>query len=146
MNKEFIPYKEAASLKRLGFDVVCFAYYENQDKNLVIKYDNTPLTKEQQKRPGLYEIDNRNSVLPQWTTAAPLFQQTFHWFRDLYQIDGWICPDYSGKVKRKNAVVYCWNIDMANYNENKGGFHTYAKSELACLRKLIEIIKSKKII
>ncbi|PCI28437.1 hypothetical protein COB55_03890 [Candidatus Wolfebacteria bacterium] len=72
MEKEFIQYTQAKQLKKLGFDEPCFGHYENQSKILVINYNNTPLTKEQQKRPLLYKMEHKNSKLPQWAIAAPI--------------------------------------------------------------------------
>jgi hypothetical protein len=36
-------------MKALGFKKSCLAYYESQDKNLVINFNNLPLTEEQKK-------------------------------------------------------------------------------------------------
>lgn len=63
---------------------------------------------------------------------APLYQQAFRWFRDeynlIYNID--------------HSLRYAWSykiyvIDFDWVNE----FKTYEKAELACLKKLIEIVK-----
>lgn len=51
MEDEFIPYAEALALKELGFDKKCFGCYEKDIEYLIINYTNTPLTKEQKKRP-----------------------------------------------------------------------------------------------
>jgi len=134
MNKEFVLPEEAVALKQLGFDEKSYGWYMDfKNPNLQIHTEE-----------GKAFLHNTHKLLsPLNRTSAPLYQQAFRWFRKNHQIDGWVCPDYSGKVKRKNVVVYCYNVDMANHNETKGGFHTYEKAELACLKKLIEIVKNK---
>ena len=137
MEKEFVPYELSLKLKELGFDSPCFGYYESQDKNLVINYSNIPLTEEQEKRKGLYLIDNRNSVLPQWAVCAPTFSQAFEWFREKYNLHISICHSVNGKFD-------CWTND-GNLLENGKycDFNTYEEAELECLKKLIEIVENK---
>jgi hypothetical protein len=135
LEKEFVLFDEASALKKIGFDNPCFGYYENQDKNLVISYDNTPLTEEQNKRPGLYKIDHRNSVLPQWATAAPTYSQALKWFRDKYAICYYIKTEYPADYglyihNRKEGAEEGYDCFM---------YDTYEEAELACIKKLIEL-------
>ena len=58
----------------------------------------------------------------------PLFQQTFRWFREKYKM-------YYVIVK---AESWFYTINGCNTQE---GFNTYEEAELACLNKLIEIVK-----
>ena len=66
----------------------------------------------------------------------PTFSQVFRFFRDKHNLDSWIyCSDESKGyfaiiLKRKRFV---------SYHEN---FDTYEEAELACLNKLIEIVKN----
>ena len=143
MNKEFIPYQQALELKELGFDEPCFGYYENQDKKLVIHYNNLPLTEGQQKRPNLFKIDNRNSVLSQWATAVPTYSQAFRWFRDKKLADGSV----SRHGEADGGYSYRWDIlyEYGVYEERhfKLGYKTYEEAELSCLKEMIEIVKQK---
>ena len=87
MEKLFIPFELAVKLKEKGFDEPCFGYHENNTLDpecpkLIINFNNTALSEEQSKRPGLYRVDNRNSCLAQWAIAAPTYQQVIDWFRD----------------------------------------------------------------
>jgi hypothetical protein len=140
LQKEFIPYELALKMKQLAFDEPCFGYFESQDKNLVINYNNKPLTEEQQKRPGLYTTDNRNGSLPQWAVAAPLYQQAFRWFREKY---GMLCsiefvePEYSGEYGYK-MYYKPGHLHIDHWGK---GFKTYEEAELACLEKLLEIVE-----
>lgn len=138
MEKEFIPYQQALELKELGFNEDCFGYYEKESKNLVINYNNTPLTKLQEVRPTLYIIDNTNNVLPQWAVSAPLYQQVFKWFREKYGLFSNI-QEYNKDGSliievRKNKIEVLKK--MTNFDVNE-----YEKAELECINKLIEIVK-----
>jgi hypothetical protein len=57
--------------------------------------------------------------------SAPLYQQAFRWFREKYGLHHNISNDKFG------------------YYTNEGKFDTYEQAELACLRKLIEIVKQR---
>jgi hypothetical protein len=61
-------------------------------------------------------------------TIAPLYQQAFRWFREKYTLNYVI-------VK---AESWFYTINGCNTQE---GFNTYEEAELACLQKLIEIVK-----
>jgi hypothetical protein len=141
MEKAFIFYELALRMKEIGFNEPCFAYYENQDKNLVINFNNLPLTEEQKKRPGLYNIDNRNDVLPQWATSAPTFSQAIGWFRKKHKLFGYV-------MDLEDECFY-WGISELFSGEtledtSEGPyFNLYEEAELECLKKLIELIESK---
>jgi hypothetical protein len=126
MNKEFIPYEQALALKKLGFDEPCFAYY-NIDPQL--------------KTPAF------NIVKPfehEWCLPAPLYQQAFRWFRNKYGYLHHITyfdpykaqtpgnADYQGFVLFPHGEIH--KLPEMSYD-------TYEEAELACLKKLIEIVK-----
>lgn len=130
--KEFVPYQESLELKGLGFDEYCMGacYYEFKDRGNTHVLLRTP-----------DEYDSKSGV------DAPLFQQAFRWFRDKYNIDAWVQPFTSIK---SNGEMYLpdesysfyifkdglWVDDKVNFVEPK-------EAELACLRKLIQIVKEK---
>lgn len=59
------------------------------------------------------------------------------WFREKYYLDSWVyCSD--GSKGYFAIIVSCKRLVF--YNENK---NTYEEVELECLKKLIEIVKSK---
>lgn len=137
MEREFIPYEQALALKELKFDESCFGYFEAQNKLLVIDFNNKSLTEKQQKRPGLYLIDNCNSTLPQWAVSAPLYQQVFRWFREKYKLEVMIKSWIEG-----GKLVYLLSINGLGNNstyKNKLNTTTYEEAEFACLKTLIEI-------
>ena len=135
MDKEFIPYKQALALKELGFDEPCIGWYNpqvNYKKVTTDKYWAFHLT-------GEWE----NFKL------APLYQQAFRWFREKYNLRGFI--GFRPNVKQFDCHVYDMSLSgkeyvkqrtMEEFNKDpKVG--TYEEAELECLKKLIEIVKTK---
>lgn len=128
MNKEFVPYVEALELKELGFDEPCFGYYNTMGFNRY--FDNI------KNSDNLIESEN---IKGNWCTA-PLYQQAFRWFKKKYKLWGNIgmqASDYYTLMVYETLPDCCWIL----YN-NKG-YETDEEAELACLRKLIEIVKNK---
>lgn len=127
MEKEFVPYKEALELKALGFDEPCIAFYE-QSKRLSIGFN------------WLNE-GGKNSNLQECT--APTFSQAFRWFRKKYVLFHSIIylDDNSGEGE------FSFEILNKKGNQQQNGeyfeYNSYEEAELACLRKLIEIVKTK---
>jgi hypothetical protein len=131
MEKEFVPYQQAVSLKELGFDEPCFAVYEDKKWFLV-----------ESKNSMSYELCLKTDTFP-----VPTFSQAFRWFRDKHNIDAWVqpfmmekhgtafLPDESyGYWIFKDGVLVADEVDFLNPEE----------AELACLIKLIEIVKNSK--
>ena len=117
MKNEFIPYEQALALKELGFDEPCFGYYENGE--FVFWYDST------QEQEFLLNC------------SAPLYQQAFRWFREKYELHNGIYPyydEYEFQIKDFRLPI---NTPI------NGGLMPYEEAELACLIKLIEIVKQK---
>jgi hypothetical protein len=76
-------------------------------------------------------------------TQAILYQQAFRWFREKHNLKGGIL--YIGGLKPETTwwdiyVVGHYNIE---YNEMEMKYQPYEEAELACLKKLIEIVKNK---
>ena len=73
-------------------------------------------------------------TLLQVEVPAPLYQQAFRWFRDVYGLYSFIfcCDEGFGYETYKEGVF--------QINEP---FNTYEEAELACLNRLIEIVKNK---
>jgi hypothetical protein len=125
MNKEFINYEQALALKELGFD----------EPNYFLKwYDSKGDIREGL---GLGEV------------IAPLYQQAFRWFREKYNLRGFI--GFRPNVKQFDCHIYDMSLSgkeyvkqrtMEEFNKDpKVG--TYEEAELECLKKLIEIVKEK---
>jgi hypothetical protein len=135
MKKEFVSYDQSSALKELGFDEPGFGRYHSNNDDLLITH-----TEKYVMSTGL---DRRN-----FFTHAPLKQQVFRWFREKYNIQGYI---YSSTVRgnkegTKQFTGYVWNIngiDMTFISTDaRYELHdTYEEAEDACIDKLIEIVK-----
>jgi hypothetical protein len=118
MENEFIPYEQALALKELGFNEPCFKKY------IAGCLWSNPTT------PEIYKNIHANSS----DCITPLYQQVFRWFREKYKVSPIItCYSELGNV---------WKYHIPNEGGEQG-FNTYEEAELACLKKLIEIIKKK---
>jgi len=135
MNKEFIPYEEALALKELGFDEPCFGryYYKELYPMLNPQSEETELVFEF----GQYIKQTEVTIL------APLKQQAFRWFREECNLLHIINIDLSDNLKDK---VYVYSIEdhLGSIVDRSEEFKTYEEAELACLKKLIEIVNQNK--
>jgi hypothetical protein len=120
LEKEFIPYQEAFELKELGFDEPCFGYYLCKNSAFGVELELTT---------------NWIDLLPYDSSSckAPLYQQAFRWFREKY---GYLpnIHDFNGNFKATLSGNCNW---LGSWTK------TYEEAELACLKKLIEIVKNK---
>jgi hypothetical protein len=122
MNKEFIPYEQSLELKELGFDEPCLAFYNGKF------LESTG-----------YDFDNDTSKDIGFCIVAPLYQQAFRWFREKYNI---ACYTET-KSLTIGGSTYDYTIIADEEEEWDDGkrWRTYEEAELACLKKLIEIVK-----
>lgn len=135
MENEFATYKQALTLKELGFDEPCLGYYDGKGTERVY-YNNL--------RNGTGDfVPFVNNERLSWF-GAPLKSQVFRWFRE----------------KHKQSVYPIWRIDnswdlhiqqLDGYGLLTGrqALHvvkakTYEEAEDACIDKLIEIVKENK--
>jgi hypothetical protein len=138
MKNEFVPYDISLDMKELGFNDPCMCKY-NDNGSLLL---------------GVPQYLKLNSIEGMYLGArgctAPLYQQAFRWFRDEFQL---IKQDYMfSQVEDYHAfIIYSsinGNIYDCCYNDKEEisgfGFKLYKESELACLKKLIEIVNQNK--
>ncbi len=72
----------------------------------------------------------------------PLYQQAFRWFREKGFISH-ITNDLSNNLKDE-IYVYVMTKGYGSLIDRSEEYSTYEEAELACLNKLIEIVKNKK--
>ena len=137
MDKEFVPYAESLELRDVGFDVPCFGYY--------IELRNPS--------EGILTIDKCENNID--GVLAPTFSQAFKLFREKYgydclfedelvyddddkEIEMWDFFIYKTKQASDKKMTFCSN-NHGTYVES----FCREEAELACLRKLIEIVKNK---
>ena len=148
-NKDFAEYPEALELRELGFDEPCFGYYvDGELRGIDLGMEELGGVKPYYQRFGFHvlnnhDIDNPNKVV----VTAPTYSQAFRWFRDKYYLtwehqfdDGNICL-FVGEITYPDTSLRFFRaveVKQDGYNE------AYEEAELACLKKLIEIVKDEK--
>jgi hypothetical protein len=124
--KDFTPYKEALVLKELGFEEPCLGNFADDENHTLFTNGN---------RPG--------------KTNAPTYSQAFRFFREKYKlqpsVNSFCFEEYSFNIMgNRNEILYPIQHKLLNDGKkNPWEFDTYEEAELACLRKLIEIVKQK---
>jgi predicted GNAT superfamily acetyltransferase len=115
LEKEFTPYDIALELKQLGFDEPCFGEWQNLKigKNLIVDEEDR-----------IYDVPVLGADI-----KAPTYSQAFRFFREKYGLHQYI--EYIKAADRYDL----WVGHYMRYTK------TYEEAELACLKKLIEIVK-----
>jgi hypothetical protein len=151
MEKEFVPYEQAINLKELGFNESCFGYYINgylQGINLGM--EELGGKKPYYQRFGFHTITPSDIEDPfNLVVVAPLYQQTFDWFLEKYNIfaettlwgDG---IGYMSSIKeiRQEEFKVVYDLGLATPNRGLPNWDRNTES-LVCIKRIIEIIKSK---
>ncbi len=132
MEKEFVSYEQALALKELGFDEPCLAFFWNTGKFYTTAEYPHSIETHKQNQLGDYNYDS---------TSAPLYQQAFRWLRKNYGLEHKILRDSYG-CRYQITKVTPTTLEDIDY---KGQYSntSYEEAELACLKKLIEIVKNK---
>jgi len=139
MQKEFVNYEIAVALKELGFDEECFNrfYTKRQSKMFGVdeKGRHYPIKNTSKKlyTMGEYFVLNDSNVI-----LAPTFSQAFRWFREKYGLISYVHPFALLEDTKK------WCYEITNFEsswDEDSDLHTLEEAELACLVKLIGIIK-----
>ena len=127
--KDFVTYEKALELKELGFDEPCFGYYNIKDNDLKL-FSNELVD-------ASCNSDLKYDDFKHCT--APTFSQSFRWFRENcdWPIETWIQPYLSINPRTYEGLYW-----RRGETESVGIYDTYEEAELACLIKLIEIVKT----
>lgn len=129
MEKEFGPYTESLELKSLEFDEPCLGAWAEcgfmRPSDVSLGQDDITVE----------DIENTQD---DGMCLAPLYQQAFRWFREHpeWPIDSWIQPYLSQKPKQYEGFYW-----RRGETVSIGIFSTHEEAELACLRKLIDLVK-----
>ena len=125
MKKEFVSFEVAVNLKNVGFDEPCIALYKNKKLRYEIKDCN-----------GIVDFYNEGGKVISY--LAPTFSQVFRFFREKHNLHSNIkCVNttynnhFRFEIELNGETLACTNrID------------SYEEAELACLQKMIEIVKN----
>jgi hypothetical protein len=113
MEREFVEYTDALELKELGFNEPCFGYYRYEEL--------------------LIQGQSKNSDHG-FSISAPTYSQAFRWFRDNHGFYNQIHKGYGWEGIIRNSV-------NGTLEWNDGTYNSPEEAELACLKKLIELVK-----
>ena len=154
MNNLFVPYEQALHLKELGFNEPCMFPYHRNNTDYV---DSTHVA-----------LANYNAT--EKLVSAVLYQQAFDWFRK--QVFPQIVINEKGDyvqgmlsllplVYHNTYVIHLIKASTSHTIDNFSGAQipsyqtahkfngnavpTYEEAQLACLKKLIEIVKGKEV-
>jgi hypothetical protein len=119
MEKEFVPYQQSLDMKSIGFDEPCIAFYLEK----VLTFHTHGIDP--------HFIFKKNSNL-WYSSSAPTYSQAFRWFREKHKLYSPITDNGLGQYDFSIKHEWCGRV-----------YDTYEEAELACLTKLIEIVKEK---
>jgi hypothetical protein len=120
---EFIPYEQALQLKQLGFNEPCIYYVNKNNEEFIYNFE---------IHPDEFIYRCGGDII-----KTPLYQQAFRWFREKHKLQAEI-------LWRGDMECFCYKTGKFQYGSHdfsKNDYKTYEEAELACLIKLIEIVK-----
>ena len=128
MKDLFASYEQAIQLKELGFDEPCLAFYNGEF------LDSTE-----------YNFDSCVSKDIGDCVSTPLKIQILKWFREKHNILASIYSNASGYLFEWHDSIGGTHRGWSEYegSNDAGCWDSYEEAEMACIDKLIDIIKSK---
>ena len=121
MNREFVSYEQALELKKLGFNEECLSSWNLYSNDF--NYNSYPSS---------FESED--------IIQLPLYQQAFRWFRKKHGLHH--------EIKKEKGINNSTNIFFVPITQSglkkkltHTPQHTCEEAEIACLNKLIEILK-----
>ena len=139
MEKEFVPYEIALRMKALGFNEPCLAWFS--DRNIRVVGTNGCTVSHLPFNSSFKDDDE--------FVSAPTFSQAFRWFREKYNLYTEIHKKFDGIGVSIILSEYRYDHRQdkeVEYHIPKyfGNIHkSYEEAELACLKKLCEIVENK---
>jgi hypothetical protein len=137
MEKDFVPYEQALALKELEFDEPCLGLFKEDGSFLYadVFAFRDPYTPSEFKEGVDEGVCYINSEILEESTTAPTYSHAFRWFREKYKLHQIVLADEKGKYD----IIVGERISGSCL----GQYETYEEAELECLKKLIEIVKTK---
>jgi hypothetical protein len=116
MENEFVPYQQSFDLKELGFDEPCLMCWNDFGKTSINRF----------------QLHNKIDEWCQNYIEAPLYQQAFRWLLALANKDEHFSNKWSISYNEDYYSLFLGGCNMGVF-----------KTELECLKNLIQIIKEK---
>ena len=141
ITEQFVPYKQAEQLKELGFDEDCLGYYEDSK----LQISQVEYMEYYMRLEAIFKIESEDNFY----VLAPLYSQTFDWFREKHNLNPWIDCNSDKKwlwtINFIEVGEYIQSDDWLEELENlPDSYETFQEAQLACLDKLISLVKEKK--
>jgi hypothetical protein len=134
MEKEFTPYEEALALKELGFDEPCFVYWVFDGIEVTFS------TSHNKSGWSMIGFKNNQMVKKAGLCTAPTYSQAFRWFREKHDLH----VNKTGNNYYTSFNMVEPKIEVLSFIRYTDTENHYEEAELACLKKLIEIVKNDK--
>jgi hypothetical protein len=142
MKENFTLQPEALALKELGFEEECFGLFRGSSLEF------------KKHTGGCYDNNWINNFKEPQICTAILYQQAFKWFRDKHQlyheiqVDQTTEPKFCFKISEfignpNDLTEREWGWENIPSDDSWGLYRKYEEAELACLKKLIELVKEK---
>jgi len=137
MIKEFVSYEMALALKELGFDEPCIGNYRKVQVS-------DAKTGDSSESVLLLDMMNFNENNKDTDASALTFSQAFRWFREKYDLFGCIDLHVSTPLHWYVRIDKISINDFVYHSEDDSKYYeNYEDAEIACLLKLIELVKNK---
>ena len=149
MENEFVPYDVALAMKELGFglsdnDYINSPFFYNEEgKFIFCETGIRRIYKDVQTHLGADTINDFEGYLITVDNSlddfvlAPTYSQAFRWFREKYQLVG------EFKYLESSVIKFVIKYLDGTLSDTSPYCKEYEEAELACLRRLIEIVKNK---
>jgi hypothetical protein len=129
VKEEFIPYRMAKALKKLGFDEPCFGFYYKAVKRTT-------------GRPVIelaIQYTGKQDHFDGQDCSAPLRQQAFRWFRKDHSLVA--TPLYIGGDWKKYDIIMHDDATGVEIEEDQMIISSYGDAEIACLETMLNLVK-----
>ena len=127
MENLFVTYNLSLTLKELGFDEPCWAWYHIADQDIRYCYSDQRSPIKNSEEEWYAKNENREIEI----ICIPTYSQAFRWFRD---------KNYEVYYSKKEDGTITFRVEYGHWDFiSDESFLDYEKAESVCLKKLIEI-------
>lgn len=160
IENNLVQYNEALELKQLGFNEKCIAeyfgktltFYRNLSETVQVTIEGRLEWVKENTILSQYKNSSPNHFDKQFTVCVPTYSQAFAWFREKHQlfheigVDQTTYPKFAFDITEfignpKDLTEREWDWKPVPADPDWSLYRTYPEAELACLQKLIKLIK-----